>query len=846
MLGLLLQACGGGAETVQNPFLGSESATNPGPPAATEVERAFEVNVWNNLKSRNRCGQCHGENGQAPGFANAANVNTSYSEAEPLINLSDPASSRLVTKVGSGHNCWEPVDSVCADAIETMIRNWAGADNGSSSRLIELNAPTIRDPGDSKSFPAFATDNGANSFASTVYPLLRDHCSFCHHEEGITQQQSPFFANPVDVEAAYAAARSKMNIDLPANSRLVERLLEGHNCWSDCGTLDPQSGTMSGDAGVMLERIQNFAGGITATAVASNLITSKALTLLDGVIASGGNRHEANLVALWEFKTGSGNTAFDTSGIEPSANLRLVGNVSWLGAYGLDFAGGRAQATTQSSRKLNDFIRSSGEYSIETWVIPANVTQENANIISYDAGSAQKNFALTQTLYSYRHHHRSDQSDGDGQPLLSTRDAGEILQSSLQHVVATYDPVSGRNIYVNGERIDVAEPVAQSTSIANWDDTFALVMGQSAANDSTWLGKIRMAAVHNRALSESQIRQNFDAGVGAKYFLLFSIAEQTGIADAYILFQVSQFDDFAYLFEAPTFINLDRDWIPSSFDIRNLRIGINGKEAVAGQAFANLETTVGPGYSADDGQQLSSLGTVIALEKGQDSDEFFLTFEFINGTASAFDDPPGTPPVPSATPVSHLGQISDIGLRLFDEINASIASMTGIPVTNPQIDALFQRYRQQLPSVETVDAFLPSHQMAIAQLALTSCSERVEADRALPTGDPGRVMFTNVDFGEIASVAFNGDIKRALVTGPVVNAVLMSGINTQPDAGLVSDLLGASANQMLTTQLGAYPYQSLISSLLANPAAADNSERTAQIAKAVCAAAVGSAAMLIQ
>ena len=44
--------------------------------------------------------------------------------------------------------------------------------------------------------------------------------------------------------------------------------------------------------------------------------------------------------------------------------------------------------------------------------------------------------------------------------------------------------------------------------------------------------------------------------------------------------------------------------------------------------------------SGIDGQQLSSIGTIIALEKGADSDEFFLTFEEIGGS-QRFTDYPG-------------------------------------------------------------------------------------------------------------------------------------------------------------------------------------------------------------
>ena len=50
-------------------------------------------------------------------------------------------------------------------------------------------------------------------------------------------------------------------------------------------------------------------------------------------------------------------------------------------------AGGKAQATTTASAKLASMIQASGEYTIEAWVSPANVTQTNANIVSYSGGN---------------------------------------------------------------------------------------------------------------------------------------------------------------------------------------------------------------------------------------------------------------------------------------------------------------------------------------------------------------------------------------------------------------------------------------------------------------------------
>ena len=51
--------------------------------------------------------------------------------------------------------------------------------------------------------------------------------------------------------------------------------------------------------------ITAMANAIPATVVDPNLVTSKALKLTDGIVASSGGRQEANVIALYEFKTGT-------------------------------------------------------------------------------------------------------------------------------------------------------------------------------------------------------------------------------------------------------------------------------------------------------------------------------------------------------------------------------------------------------------------------------------------------------------------------------------------------------------------------------------------------------------
>jgi hypothetical protein len=111
---------------------------------------------------------------------------------------------------------------------------------------------------------------------------------------------------------------------------------------------------------------------VPTTAVDPSLVTSQALTLAQGTIASGANRFDANVIAKYEFQTGTGLVAYDTSGVDPSADLSLSGSVSWAGGWGITVgAGGKAQASTSSSKKIHDLIEATGEYTVEAWVAPA-------------------------------------------------------------------------------------------------------------------------------------------------------------------------------------------------------------------------------------------------------------------------------------------------------------------------------------------------------------------------------------------------------------------------------------------------------------------------------------------
>ena len=800
-LGLLalLAGCGGGAKTVENPVTsGGEPPAYSGPAPATADVQSFKINLWDNLKAANRCGQCHGAGGQVPQFVRQDDINLAYAAANGVVTLASPRDSRLVTKVAGGHNCWLASAQACADILTTWISNWAGGASGGTSG-VELKPPPLRDAGASRSFPA---DPGL--FATTVHPVLEEYCSRCHAPSAAAPQ-SPLIASG-DVNEAYAAARVKINLDQPELSRLVVRLRsEFHNCWSDC----------QANADQMEAAIRSFAGSVPVREVDPSLVLSKALRLYDGIVASGGNRYNASVVGLWEFKTGSGNVAYDTSGVEPALNLTLSGDVSWVGGWGINLRNGKAQGSTSASRKLYNVIRGTGEYTIEAWVAPGNVAQEDVRIVSYSGGTATRNFMLGQTLYSYDFYNRASTTNVAGDPRLTTAAADEDLQATLQHVVATYDPVNGRRIYVNGEDTGDTDPAAGGT-LADWDDTFAFVLGNEVSGDRPFAGILRLVAVHNRALTPAQVRQNFQAGVGEKYYLLFSVSHLVDVPQAYVMFEVSQFDSYSYLFDKPVFISLDPDARPGSIAVAGMRIGINGSEAEVGQAYRSLDTAVTDSLYGPLGQPLSAIGTVIGLEKGPDADEFFLTFDVLGDHRNVRTDPVPLAPAPPPD----VQRPSDVGLRVFDEIDATMSALTGVSRAQPSVAATYAQVKQSLPAIESIDAFVSAHPVAIAQLAIQYCDALVEDGAARAAYFPG------FDFSAPPSLAF-APAGRAVVLDSLVGRMLAQNVATEPAAaGVRSDLDG------LITRLAACGTSC--------PAG-----RTATIVKSSCAALLGSAATLI-
>lgn len=806
---------------------GSGGFVYNGPVASDADAAAYQATVWDAVRESNRCGGsgCHDQSHAVP-FARTDNINAARDAARSIVNFTDPAASTMVTKVAGGHHCWlgnSPASiSACANILSSQISAWAAGNGGSSgSTQITLRSVAGNPISDYKAFPA------SSAFAP-VHTLLTLYCADCHAASAGTPQ-APFFAE-TDRDDAYEAAKPKMDLNDPAASRLVVRLrTEFHNCWSDCAA----------NAAEMQAAIKGLADAATTVTVNGALVTSKALDLPDGLAASGGTRDDSNVIAMYQFKEGSGNTIYDTSG--NGVNLTLSGsegtNYNWVGGWGVEFINGRALASTANSKLLSDRIKATGQYSIEAWVVPANVTQEDRPIISYAGTNTERNFTLGQTLYNYDFYNRNGNTGAGGDPALSTPDAAEVLQAAQQHVVVTYDYTNRRQIYVNGALVSESDPTA-AASLTDWNDSYAFMLANSPNGSQPWQGKIRFVAVHDHALTQAQIQQNFDAGVGEKYFLMFNVSAATGLNDSYVLLEASQYDTYSYLFNRPLFVTLDAANTSFNFDLIGMRIGINGKESPVGQAYTNLDIPINSSSLVTDPrftnkvQVLSEMGTIIPLEQGPELDQFFLTFDVLGiNTYSRPAEPSGTAGTPTDLPAT-----SAVSLRTFEEIGATMSSLTGVSQTQPDVKATYDTVRQQLPTVENIDGFLAAHQMAVAQLAIEYCSALVD-DSTLRSSFFGSFAF---DSG-VATAFGSGD---STAKNNLVDALYnrMLGL---PDGSNVM-LANMPTRSEVKFELTDPANTNALFAKISNSCTAQDATCTKAVVKAMCTAVLGSAAILLQ
>lgn len=258
----------------------------------------------------------------------------------------------------------------------------------------------------------------------------------------------------------------------------------------------------------------NWSGNVLESV---NILGPNTLPFLD---ITGGDRVEDALLAFYTFHEGSGLIVNDLSGAGEPMDLFIENpnNMEWGEGF-LETTGVNQIKTAGPATKIIAGSKSTDELTVEGWIKTSDIGQNGpARIITCSLDATQRNFTLGQGRFNAgsdrfeMRYRTTDNNEFQANTLRGT------FSEALTHVVWTRAANGDVAAYINNEQQTVvqsggADPITQVTgSFSPWDDSFFFGVGNEISAQRAWLGQFHLVAIYNKALSVSEVNQNYNAG----------------------------------------------------------------------------------------------------------------------------------------------------------------------------------------------------------------------------------------------------------------------------------------------------------------------------------------------
>jgi myo-inositol-hexaphosphate 3-phosphohydrolase/glucose/arabinose dehydrogenase/lysophospholipase L1-like esterase len=224
-------------------------------------------------------------------------------------------------------------------------------------------------------------------------------------------------------------------------------------------------------------------------------------------VSEGSPRVSTDLVALYTFNEGGGDTLFDTSGFGTPLDLtlRFPGDAVW-GTGTMTFPTNNKATSSGPATKIINACQATNEITLEAWITPASLSTFLGRLVSVSGATNIRNATIDQRQGHYWGLVRISNNHLNGLPLVQATNA---VATTLQHVVWTRDVSGVKRLYVDGVEVISATLVGD---FSNWDPNFPLYIGNEQNNSKAFTGTFHLAAIYSRALTDVEVTQNFTAG----------------------------------------------------------------------------------------------------------------------------------------------------------------------------------------------------------------------------------------------------------------------------------------------------------------------------------------------
>ncbi|HJX27669.1 MAG TPA: tandem-95 repeat protein, partial [Thermoanaerobaculia bacterium] len=219
-------------------------------------------------------------------------------------------------------------------------------------------------------------------------------------------------------------------------------------------------------------------------------------------------RVTGNLQVLYNLNEGSGSTVTDSSGTGTPLNLTVSNPaaVSWISG-GLSVNSATLIQSAGAATKVITACQASNAITIEAWVTPRNTSQTGpAPLVSISQASNKRNVTFGQSANRWDGRLRTSATNQAGNTVQT---AVGTASTALSHVVYTRDSAGNIRIYVNGVQ---STSSTLTGSFSAWTTSYKLGLVNELSTGAPWLGDLYLVAIYSRALSGTEVRQNWLAG----------------------------------------------------------------------------------------------------------------------------------------------------------------------------------------------------------------------------------------------------------------------------------------------------------------------------------------------
>lgn len=231
----------------------------------------------------------------------------------------------------------------------------------------------------------------------------------------------------------------------------------------------------------------------------------------------------SGVVAFYDFSEGSGEIVHDQSRSDSSLRLKIQtpDSVRWT-SDGLVVHKPARIFTTEPPHALIEALQRTHQITIEAWITPHDLQQNGpARIVTFSRDTSTRNFTLGQEKKKYDARLRTNKTDRNGMPSISTKDGQVTTQRT--HVVYTKDDDGVARLYIDGKLSAERKGLGD---FSNWDDDMVFGLANEVTGDRPWLGTLHSVAIYDRELSAEEVVVQYEP---IRRYDLTSYPERGGI-----------------------------------------------------------------------------------------------------------------------------------------------------------------------------------------------------------------------------------------------------------------------------------------------------------------------------